>query len=399
MVIDGASQIRPEDALGVIARGRQVVLAGEADADDDEAHEGTGLESILDLALARQMPVHRLTFHYRSRYEQLIGFSNRAYYDGELVTIPDADRSSEPVQLVQVEGVYEAQRNVREAQAVARYVAEHVTGPQGATLSIGVVTFNRKQQRLVEDLLDTARLEDPAVESAWHAEGRPAPCVRNLETAQGDERDVVVLSTTYGPDPSGRQRSAFGPLNREGGERRLNVAITRARERMVVFTSLDAERIGSPQSPRGVRDLRAFLHYAAGREEEAASALEGDSVQGYDSPLEEEIAAALEARGWTLVPQVGMAGYRIDIGVVHPEAPGRYLAGIEADGAQYHSAQTARDRDRLRQRVLEGKGWTLLRVWSPDWWRDREGVAGRLDKRLRRLLDGEKAETGEGRDV
>ncbi len=399
LVMDEASQIRPEDALGVVARSAQVVLAGDPQqmpptsffargTDDEEDDAIESMESILDVALARRMPVHRLTFHYRSRYEDLIAFSNRRYYAGELVTFPDPGREERAVEYRHVGGVYEAQRNVREAQVVASYVAAQVKAPEGRWQSIGVVTFNTKQQRLIEDLLDKARQDDPAVEEAWHAASRPAPCVRNLETAQGDERDVIVLSTTFGPDPAGRQRSQFGPLNGEGGHRRLNVAITRAREKMVVFTSLDPEKIGTPQSPRGVKDLRAFLCYA--RDGEVVEAREaGGSVGGYDSPLEEQIAGALEGRGWEVVPQVGMAGYRIDIGVVHPEQPGRYLAGVEADGAQYHSAQTARDRDRLRHRVLEGKGWKLLRVWSPDWWRDREGCTERLDRALRSLAAGE----------
>ena len=418
VVMDEASQIRPEDALGVIARARgssgdagppQVILAGdprqmpptrffERQADDGDGDDGEAvesMESILDLAAARQMPVHRLRFHYRSRHEALIQFSNRRYYGGELVTFPEAERDPGAVDLREAGGVYDAQRNVEEARAVAAYVCAHVAGPAGADESIGVVTFNKKQERLVEDLLDKARMEDPALEEAWGREGRPAPCVRNLETAQGDERDVVVLSTTYGPDPKGRQRSHFGPLNGEGGERRLNVAVTRARKRMVVFTSLDVERVGTERSPRGVRDLRGFLRYAGGAREEQTEH-EG-SLGGYESPLEEQIAAALEARGWSLVPQVGMAGYRIDVGVRDPRSPGRFLAGVEADGAQYHAARTARDRDRLRQRMLEARGWRLVRVWSPDWWRDPEGVADRLDARLRGLLEG--AAEAAGHDV
>ena len=402
VVMDEASQIRPGDALGVLSRAGRVVLAGDPKQmppttfferggdEEDDGDEDAGIESVLEMALAKRMPVHALEVHYRSRHERLIDFSNRRYYGGSLVTFPDAHVDAEAVSLQRVEGVYEAQRNVREAQAVAQYVAEHVKGGEG-DLSIGVVTFNRKQQRLVEDLLDRARAEDPEVEAAWHREGRPEPCVRNLETAQGDERDVVVLSTTYGPDAQGRQRSMFGPLNREGGERRLNVAVTRSKERMVVFTSLRTEEVGTPQSPQGVRDLRAFLEYAEHGGTVQAPEAEG-SVGGYESPLEEQIAARLEGLGWTLVPQVGMAGYRIDMGVVHPDRPGRYLAGIEADGAQYHGARTARDRDRLRQRVLEDRGWRLLRVWSPDWWQDPERCTRSLDKKLRALREGGEGE-------
>ena len=413
VLMDEASQIRPEDAVGVLARTEQVILAGDpkqmpptaffqrSDDEDDEDEDDPGsTESVLDLALGRSMPLHRLTFHYRSRHEALIAFSNRAYYGGSLVTFPDPERDAQAVACIEAGGTYEAQRNVDEAKRVADLVGSHVLGPDGSTQSIGVVTFNKKQQRLVEDLLDKAREETPELEAFWHAPERDAPCVKNLETAQGDERDVVVLSTTFGPDPAGRQRSHFGPLNGRGGERRLNVALTRARRRMIVVTSLERERIGTPQSPRGVRDLKAFLKYAATGTLVATGddRNDGDSLGGYESPLEEQIASALEARGWLLVPQIGVSGYRIDIGVVDPNEPGRYLAGIEADGAQYHGSKTARDRDRLRQRVLEGKGWTLLRVWSPDWWREPEAVTERLDKALRALLRGE--ETGMvGRDA
>ena len=254
LVMDESSQIRPWDALGVIARANQVILAGDdkqmpptsffdrtedEDADSHEDQEdATALESVLDMALARSMPRQRLRFHYRSRYEDLIAFSNTRYYDGELVTFPDCS-GGRHVTLVDPKGVYEGQQNVIEAKAVAEQVCQHVRDPQRDHLSIGVITFNVRQQRLIEDLLDRARAEDEELESRWESDRRPAPCVRNLETAQGDERDVILLSITYARDPLGRQRSNFGPMNREGGQRRLNVAVTRSRHRMVVFSSLD----------------------------------------------------------------------------------------------------------------------------------------------------------------
>lgn len=401
LVMDESSQIRPWDAFGVMARASQVILAGDdkqmpptsffdrtededSDSDEDE-EDAAALESVLDMALARAMPRQRLRFHYRSRHEDLIAFSNNRYYDGELVTFPDC-RGGRHVTLVDPKGVYQGQQNVIEAKAVAEHVCQHVRDPELDDLSIGVVTFNVKQQRLIEDLLDRARAEDEGLESRWESDRRPAPCVRNLETAQGDERDVILLSITYARDPSGRQRSNFGPINREGGHRRLNVAVTRSRHRMVVFSSLDPAHIRiDTVTKRGVRDLKAFLEYAAsGIDALTLEAAPGGG--GYESPLEEEIAAELEARGWQVDPQVGVSGYRIDLGVVHPQASGRYLAAIEADGRQFHSASTARERDRLRQRVLEAKGWTVLRVWSPDWWRDRERCASRLDDDLRGLL-------------
>lgn len=404
LVMDESSQIRPWDALGVIARADQVILAGDDkqmpptsffdrtededfDADEDE-EDAASLESVLDMAFARSLPRRRLRFHYRSRYEDLIAFSNRRYYEGDLITFPDCSRGERHVTLVDPQGVYEGQQNQIEAKAVAEYVCEHVRDPERNGLSVGVVTFNVKQQRLIEDLLDRARADDEELDARWDAGGCPAPCVRNLETAQGDERDVIVLSITYAPDPLGRQRSNFGPMNRQGGERRLNVAVTRSRHRMVVFSSLDPAqiRIGA-NTKQGVRDLKTFLEYAAGGTDALADEAIG-TLGGYESPLEEEIGAELEARGWRVDPQVGVSGYRIDLGVVDPRAEGRYLAGIEADGRQFHSANTARERDRLRQRILEAKGWSILRVWSPDWWRDRERCADSLERDLRTLLTG-----------
>src|SRR5690606_6197460 len=254
--------------------------------------------------------------------------------------------------------------------------------------SIGVVTFNTEQQSLIEDLLDKARAEDPSIEWAFSEDVTLEPVfVKNLETVQGDERDVILFSITYGPDETGHVTMNFGPLNRTGGERRLNVAMTRARSEMVVFSTMPSERIDlSRTQARAVADLKHFLEYAERGAPALAAAVHG-SRGDYESPFEVAVARGLQDKGWIVHPQIGVSAYRIDMGVVHPDKPGLYLAGIECDGAMYHSSAYARERDKIRQSVLEGLGWTLFRVWSTDWWTNRAKALDELDQQLRRHLE------------
>ncbi|MEC7119537.1 MAG: AAA domain-containing protein, partial [Pseudomonadota bacterium] len=250
--------------------------------------------------------------------------------------------------------------------------------------SIGVVTFSQPQQRLIEDLLDKLFVEQPALEQ-WAKAGLEPLFVKNLENVQGDERDIVIFSVTYAPDALGRLSMNFGPLNRQGGQRRLNVAITRARQALHVFATLRPEQIDlSRTSSQGVRDLKDFLSFA----QHGASALARavSSEQGAtESPFEDYVYNALSSRGWDVHTQVGCAGYRIDLAVVDPQQVGRYLLAIECDGATYHRAATARDRDQLRQQVLEGLGWTVERIWSTDWWHDPIAEINRIEARLHQL--------------
>ena len=250
-----------------------------------------------------------------------------------------------------------------------------------------MVTFNAQQQKLIEDLLDSARSDDPEIEWAFSNESQTEPVfVKNLETVQGDERDTILFSVTYGPDQGNLMTMNFGPLNRNGGERRLNVALTRARSEMVVFSSLSPERIElSRTQARGVADLKHFLEYAERGSSALAAAIHG-SQGDYESPFEEAVAVGLARKGWILHAQVGVSAYRVDLGVVNPDLPGSYLVGVECDGAMYHSSAYARERDKIRQKVLEGLGWTLLRVWSTDWWnnpgKSLESLHEELESRL-----------------
>lgn len=412
IIFDEASQITVWDAVGALARGKQVIVAGDPkqmppsnffarsddDPDGDIDVEGD-LESILDEMLGASIPQRTLNLHYRSRRESLIAFSNSRYYDNSLVTFPAPVNPDRGIRLVRPAGFYArggARHNEGEAKAVVAEIVRRLThqDPAVSKASIGVVTFNSEQQTLIENLLDDARAKRPDIEWAFAQNASLEPVfVKNLETVQGDERDIILFSVTYGPDQSGHVTMNFGPLNRSGGERRLNVALTRARSELVVFSTLDPKRIDlSRTQARAVADLKHFLEYA----EQGASAL-GAAIFGsqgdFESPFEVAVARALRAKGWIVHTQIGVSAYRVDLGIVHPDFPGVYLAGVECDGAMYHSSAFARERDKIRQSVLEGLGWTLFRVWSTDWWTNSAKALEKLDWALSTCLEGARAKT------
>ncbi len=403
IVFDEASQIPVWDAIGAIARGSQVVVVGDSkqlpptsffcigDSEDEVPDEDNieEAESILDECEATAMPRHPLTWHYRSRHEDLIAFSNQHYYDSRLNTFPCADAEVDHlgVHWRHVPGGFfergGSRTNRAEAEAVVAEVVARLRDPRRQDHSIGVVTFNQTQQNLVEDLLEVARARHPEIEPFFGNVEEPV-FVKNLENVQGDERDVILFSVAYGPDQAGKVSMNFGPLNRDGGERRLNVAITRAREQLVVFSTLQPDMIDLARtSAKGVAHFKRFLDFAR-RGPQAM--LENSAVQKAaeaESPFEETVARELEERGWSVRRQVGSSGFRVDLAVLDPERPGSYLLGVECDGANYQASRAARDRDRLRQAVLKGLGWRLHRVWSSDWWFDPAREIERLEEALR----------------
>ena len=405
VVFDEASQIPVWDAVGAIARGRQAVVVGDpkqlpptsffqrAEDDDDVPEDVTeDLESILDECIAAQIPGLPLNWHYRSRHESLIAFSNYHYYENRLLTFPSPMREGMGVSWRHVpDGIYDkgkSRTNRTEATAVVDEVLRRLRDPELAALTIGVVTFNQAQQVLIEDLLDNARAKEAALDGAFADEEKEPVFVKNLENVQGDERDVILFSICYGPDLHGKVAMNFGPMNREGGERRLNVAITRARREVCVFSTLRANQIDLAKTrARGVRDLKNFLEYADRGPAAIAAAVVYDPDADFDSPFEEAVYDALVDKGWVVYKQVGCARYRIDLAVVDPAAPGRYLMGVECDGANYHRAKTARDRDKLREAVLRDLGWQLHRVWSSDWWTDPGREIEKLEEALRRAQE------------
>ena len=395
VVFDEASQIPVWDAIGAIARGKQLVVVGDPKqlppttffgrAEEEDGDElDADLESILDDCLGAGLPPLQLNWHYRSRHESLIAFSNERYYTNTLVTFPSPVTDDEAVRYHHVPaGVYEkgtSRTNPAEARAVVDFVLARLRDPDFAASgqSIGVVTFNAQQQHLIEDLFEMERERDEALER-FFAEGQPEPVfVKNLESVQGDERDVMCFSITYGPDEHGAVSMNFGPLNKQGGERRLNVAITRARRELHVFATLQPEQIDLNRTrAKGVEDLRRFLHYAQRGLEFHAVAL-SDPVGESDGGFVRVVCRALQARGWQVQTDVGASQLRVDIGVVDPDVPGGFLAGILCDGPAGDAAATARDRDLLRPRLLEGLGWLVGRTWSLEWWVDADSALERL---------------------
>ncbi len=409
VIFDEASQITTWDAIGAVGRGRQVIVVGDPrqlpptsfferrSGEEDGAAvevETHDLDSILDECLGAGIPTVELTWHYRSRHESLIAFSNQVYYGSRLVTFPSPVTRDDAVSFRHVaDGVYArgaGRTNEREARVVLAEALAVLRAPEPR--SLGIVTFNAEQQTLIEDLLDKARRDDPSLERHFGDEVAEPVLVKNLEGIQGEERDVMLFSLTYGPDATGRIALNFGPLNLSGGERRLNVAVTRARERLEVFGSVRAEQLDlSRTGAAGVRHLKQFLLFAEHGARSFATAAQG-SQGDHESPFEAEVAERLRRMGWATHPQVGVSGFRVDLGVVDPDAAGSYLAGVECDGATYHRGATARDRDRLRQHVLETLGWRILRIWSTDWWTNAAREADRLHRQLSDVL--EKARAG-----
>jgi len=401
VVMDEASQLRPEDALGAIARARKAVIVGDPKqlpptkffdsvvVEDEEQEEtiADDAESILDVCL-KQLPFRRLRWHYRSQHESLIQFSNDQFYDGDLIVFPSPVSGSRDLGVFSnfvSDSSYRKGRNHNEAAVVVENIKRHFQRNQAR--SLGVVALNKKQAEEIQDLLQRELDADRTLERKLTDSGGLEPLfIKNLENVQGDERDVVFISTTYGPSrEDGRVYQRFGPINSDLGWRRLNVVATRARQRVEVFTSLKpSDIIIGPHSKRGARALRNYLEYAAtGRLPDTAMPAGG----AYENEFEESVGRMIEALGFQCVPQVGVAGFYIDLGVIHPNRPGQYLLGVECDGARYHSSKFVRDRDRLRQEILEEKGWRLHRIWSTSWYHTRAAEIARLEESLQKCLN------------
>ena len=410
LVVDEASQVRPEDALGAIARCGQIVIVGDqkqlpptsffdrlgADEPLDEEDDGDGvasatqMESILTLCEARGISPRMLEWHYRSRDPSLIRVSNDEFYDSRLILPPSPLEldDSYGLSFERVPGVYATRgsggagrpgTNRIEAEHVVGAVAQHAREWPG--MSLGVVTFSKAQADMVTELLEYERRRDQVLNDFLREGHVEDAFVKNIENVQGDERDVIFINVGYGPtEPGGRLRSMrFGPVNAEGGERRLNVLFTRARARCRVFASFDPGDMDLIRARgNGPRVLKRFLDFAS-----TGQAVERRPTgTGADSPFEEDVANVIRSLGYLADHQVGSAGFRIDVGVRHPDAPGKYILAVECDGAAYHRALSARERDRHRQAVLEGLGWEFHRIWSTDWFHRRAQERQRLAQAL-----------------
>lgn len=408
VIFDEASQVLPEDAVTSLYRGRHAVVAGDrrqlppttffASGTEEEGEEESatgGFESLLDVMSSFLDPAWGLDWHYRSRDESLIAFSNHHVYGGRLVTFPGA--GGEPaiahVLVPHRAGPEGEESSSAEVQRVVELVLEHAEKRPDETL--GVIAMGLAHALRVEAAVDRALQERPELAEFFDTQKPDRFFVKNLERVQGDEREAIILTVGYGKDASGKLPYRFGPLLQDGGERRLNVAVTRARSRMTVvssFSHLDMD-LGRSNS-KGVALLRAYLEYAAngGRRQVAG---EGTEVPLND--FEQAVKDALTARGYKLLPQWGASRYRIDLVAQHPERPGEFVLAVECDGATYHSSYTARDRDRLRQQHLEALGWRFHRIWSTDWFRDREAEIERFRKAFDAAVVA--ADAGEGGDV
>lgn len=420
LVIDEASQVRPEDALGAIARANQIVVVGDqkqlppssffdrllADEADDPADEEAEeadllgnaakvgqMESILSLCEARGLSSRMLQWHYRSRDPSLIEVSNQEFYENKLI-LPPSPLQDDPAYglcFTRVDGVYDKggkRDNRGEGEAILARVAQHAR--LHPDQSLGIVTFSTAQRSLMIELLESARRTDPVLDDFLREGQTEDVFVKNIENVQGDERDVILISVGYGPVVAGGRLASmtFGPVNQEGGERRLNVLFSRARVRCEVFASFDPSDIDPGRVSRdGARILKRFLEFARDGRRGDARAVE----EGADNPFEDDVADVIAGMGYLVDPQVGSAGFRIDMGIRHPDRPGTYILAVECDGATYHGALWARERDRLRQDVLGHLGWRFHRIWSSDWFYHRAAEIERLKGALQTAHESAKA--------
>ena len=400
VVFDEASQMPTSEAVGAIARGKALIVVGdprqmpptsffstnqvdEADAENDD------MESILDDCITLSIPSHYLTWHYRSRHESLIAFSNSQYYEGKLYTFPSIDDRVSKVQFFPIDGTYDYGRtrsNRAEAEAIVKEVIRRLSDPELSKLSLGIVSFSKVQQNLIEDILTDELSKHPQLEALAYDSAEPI-FVKNLENVQGDERDVILFSIGYGPDKSGKVSMNFGPLNNAGGERRLNVAVSRARYEMCVFSTLRPEQIDLNRSrAKGVEGLKRFLEFAKNGRISVSSA---QSQKNDQTDIAEDIAAEVRKLGYVADTHIGRSNFKIDIAISDPSDKDTYLLGILCDGRNYYGTKTERDREITQPGVLKGLGWNLLRIWTVDWFMKREQCIQQIKSQLEELKNGE----------
>ncbi|AFY54802.1 hypothetical protein Riv7116_2284 [Rivularia sp. PCC 7116] len=385
LIFDEASQLRTEDVVPSIIRSDQVIIIGDrkqlpptsffstGDSEEDlDDTDDESYESVLD-ECSNFMFGRTLKWHYRSQDERLIAFSNKHFYDSQLVTFPNPVQNPDlGVWFKHVpDGIYDRggrRDNRREAEIVAQLTLEHFQNfPEQ---SLGIIAFSEAQADAIGEQIEILSKEHPELET-FCSDNSPQFFIKALENVQGDERDAIVISVGYARDSQGKFSLSFGPLIKQGGERRLNVAVTRAKRKLTLVSSIVAGDIDTTRTKsEGIRLLRDYLEYAASGGERLEGNFYTDKLK-FDSPFEEDVYHTLAEKGYILRTQVGCSGYRIDLGVVNKNRPGEFLLGIECDGASYHNSPTARDRDRLRQQVLERLGWKIHRIWSTDWFRNK----------------------------
>ena len=392
---DEASQMPTSEAVGAISRGKALICVGDpkqmpptsffsTNAVDESEAEDDDMESILDDCITISLPSRYLKWHYRSRHESLIAFSNNEYYDGKLFTFPSVDDRVSKVQFVSVNGTYDYGKNrtnQAEADAITEEVVRRLKDSELRQHSIGIVSFSKVQQNLIEDVLTERLSKEPELEKLAFDVEEPI-FIKNLENVQGDERDVILFSIGYGPDKDGKVSMNFGPLNNKGGERRLNVAVSRARKEMLIFSTLQPEMIDlNRTSALGVEGLKRFLEFAKNGRLSASSASAAANAE--DLPFINAVAAEIEKMGYQVDKQVGRSSFRVDLAVIDPKDEGHYILGILCDGSNYYSTKTERDREVVQPGVLRGLKWNLMRVWSIDWFLNKDMVLQRIEAMLK----------------
>jgi len=432
VIFDEASQCPVENGIPAIYRAKQVVVAGDEKqlppnnlfrVSDEEEYEDDEQDDFVRDTQKRalhlldwckpKMADQWLTWHYRSAHDALINFSNYAFYGKRMKTAPIVDFGKEqPIEFLRVDGKWLNRTNPVEAEKIVDLVIE-VLQKDGQSPTLGIITFNSDQAELIQDVLDRRANEDPTLQdlierarSRKDGDQYVGLFVKNIENVQGDERDIIMFSVAYAKDQDGKMVSQFGFLSKEMGENRLNVAITRARLKVYIVCSFEPSEWTRVETyTLGPRLLKRYLEYAKavsdGDEGRVNTVLEGildatavQSIENapiYDSPFEEEVANALRQMGYQVQTQVGFSGYRIDLAIVHPDDQQRFILGVECDGAMYHSSRVARERDLYRQRFLEQQGWSIHRIWSRNWWKNREIELGKVQREVERLRNGSRA--------
>ncbi|MGB6462947.1 MAG: AAA domain-containing protein, partial [Nitrosotalea sp.] len=424
VIYDEASQCPVEDVLPSLYRGKNIVIAGDEkqlrpfdlfrikdDTDDDEEDdEPIKSESLFILAKRIYHPRY-LNWHYRSLYQDLIDFSNYAFYDGRLQVAPDVIRNPKrtSIRWIQCNGTWNERANLVEAVRVVDEIKNIILENKGKEKfpSIGVITFNEKQQTVIQDEMDKRTKNDPEFDELLSFTKEKAGgkkdnelFIKNIENVQGDERDIIIFSIAYGKDPEGKFHMRFGTLSQEGGENRLNVAVTRARQEIVVICSIDPSEI-KPDENRasGRQRLKDYLEYAKAvgevnqlKKSQILESLNDGMIRSasdknkiFDSYFEELVHEKLLAQNYQVATQVGVSSYRIDLAVVHPDDSSKYILGIECDGANFHSAKSTRERDVMRQDFLENRGWKIERIWSTKWWRNPKNEIDRIVSKIEEL--------------
>lgn len=391
VIFDEASQLPTCKAVGVLARAKNAVIVGDpnqmpptsffaGNMVDEDNLDIEDLDSILDDCLALGMPSAYLRWHYRSRHESLIAFSNQEFYENSMLTFPSVNDRERKVRMRKIDGFFDRGKtrvNVNEAKAIVEEIKRRYQNPELRKQSIGVVTFNISQQTLIEDMLQEEYQKDVKFDQ-WANTGEESLFVKNLENVQGDERDIILFSVAFGPNAEGKMSLNFGPLNKNGGWKRLNVAVSRARSEMVVFTSMTADMINLKRTKaKGVEALRDFLEFAQKGQLQSENIEENmEERQG----IKEHICQTLNEHGYKYQISVGHSKFKIDIAVMNPYNEEEYLLGIMLDGESYRQSSNTKDREVAQINVLKGLGWDIYRIWTMDLWDNKE-------KELKKLIE------------